>query len=307
VPEAEVASGAVFGFEQLRLGIIDLLGGARVDVRHLEPKATPVLNVAGEGHDYVAASGNFGVVLHVLSELGVSANIGRAWRAPNFFELFANGPRIGEARYEIGRADLDAETSLNVDVGIHWQRDILRVELDGYRNQVSDYIFLMPTDSMRDGLRIFEHTQTDAVLLGAEALAEVDPFEYLTLRGRYDYVHGDNDTDDEPLPLMPPARAAVDAELHFSHVGWADRLYFDAEVESVAKQTRLSRFDTPTDGYALVNVGAGVEGELGGVRLRVDARVTNVADTRYRDFLSRYKDFADDPGRNIALHVGVDF
>jgi len=45
-------------------------------------------------------------------------NVGRAWRAPTLFELFAHGPHIGEARYEQGDSTLRAETSRSVDVGL---------------------------------------------------------------------------------------------------------------------------------------------------------------------------------------------
>jgi len=51
----------------------------------------------------------------------------------------------------------------------------------------------------------------------------------------------------------------------------------------------------------------GVHGTvIGGRPLRVSLRVDNVLDHAYRDFLSRYKTFALNPGRNISLRVGWD-
>jgi hypothetical protein len=37
----------------------------------------------------------------------------------------------------------------------------------------------------------------------------------------------------------------------------------------------------------------------------VDVQVRNVADTAYRSFLNRYKEFALDPGRSIVLRVAT--
>jgi len=38
---------------------------------------------------------------------------------------------------------------------------------------------------------------------------------------------------------------------------------------------------------------------------RVDIAVKNVTNASYRSFLSRYKEFALDPGRNVVLRVSL--
>jgi len=37
--------------------------------------------------------------------------------------------------------------------------------------------------------------------------------------------------------------------------------------------------------------------------LRVDLRARNLTDKSYRDYLSRYKEFALDPGRNVTVRI----
>ena len=39
--------------------------------------------------------------------------------------------------------------------------------------------------------------------------------------------------------------------------------------------------------------------------MRVDLTVRNAADASYRDFLSRYKEFALNPGRNVIVRVST--
>jgi len=57
---------------------------------------------------------------------------------------------------------------------------------------------------------------------------------------------------------MPPARAALGAELHHDWTGrWADRAYAGAEVEVATRQTRRNPLDIPTGGYTLLNLSAG--------------------------------------------------
>jgi len=303
VPDARVRSGAVFGFEQASLGRVRVLAGARVDVRHL--------SLAAQTRDYTAFAGNVGIV-YGIGAAALTANVGRAWRAPTLFELFSNGPHLGEARYEIGDAGLEPEAGTNLDVGVRWQSGRVRAELAAYRNAVDRYIFITPTDSFvtvstspPDSLRVYRYQQADARLLGGEAELEVAVAAALSVRARADAVRGTNRATREPLPLMPPARLALGAELHRTGVGWAHRAYAGAEVEVATRQTRLNPLDIPTGGYTLLNLSAGLTRPMLGRIGRVDLAVQNVANVSYRSFLSRYKEFALDPGRNVVLRVSV--
>ncbi len=52
-----------------------------------------------------------------------------------------------------------------------------------------------------------------------------------------------------------------------------------------------------------MNAEAGFQPRVAGTSLRVDLRVRNIADKSYRDYLSRYKEFALDPGRNFVIRI----
>src|SRR5207247_4739118 len=126
----------------------------------------------------------------------------------------------------------------------------------------------------------------------------------LTLRARAAAVRGTNRASDEPLPLVPPARAALGAELHRAGGSRrADRAYAGAEVEAATRQTRLDPLDIPTGGYTLLNLSAGFVRPLLGRICHVDLAVRNATNVSYRSFLSRYKEFAHDPARNVVLRL----
>lgn len=307
VPDAHTVSGGVFVFEEADLPWLRLFAGARFDARRLHAEPSAALDVVSQNRDYTAASASLGASVPLVDGLSLSGNVGRAWRAPTLFELFANGPLIGEARYEIGRSNLKTETSLNLDLGLRVEHGIASGEVHAYRNAIQDYIYLQPTGEMRDGLRVYRHVQADAWLWGGEASAQIEPTAILALRGRFDMVRGRNRETDEPLPLIPPRRGDVEAEIHGSEVGPADRAYVRVGLELVAEQTRLGQFDIPTDGYQLVEVSAGAETRVGARPVRLDVAVHNAANESYRDFLSRYKEFALDPGRNLVIRVGTTF
>jgi hypothetical protein len=52
-----------------------------------------------------------------------------------------------------------------------------------------------------------------------------------------------------------------------------------------------------------VNLGAGFTLPAGRDGLHVDLQLRNALDKRYANFLSRYKTYALDPGRNLILRL----
>lgn len=307
VPDATISSIAGFVFERFDAGRFSLLVGARAEHRSVDADANVELGLTDESRSYTVAVGNAGAVLRATDRLSFTANVGRAWRAPNLFEMFTNGPRLGEARYEVGKADLEPETSINFDGSIRWSGPRVRAEVSAYRNRIDQYIYVTPTNDEIDGLRVYRYLQDDATLAGAELAVEVDATQSLTLRGRFDSAKGTNDATDEPLPLIPARMGAVGADLHTTSLGWAEQAFIGLETEITAAKTRNAPAELATDGYTLLNLDAGLRHRFAGRDMRFDLRVRNLTNTDYRSFLSRYKEFAADPGRNLILRVSTAF
>ena len=300
VPNASVLSGAAFAFERWTPGSgrWTLLAGLRADARRLHADRDDSLGVVAQDRNSQAWSGNAGVVFTPATGLALSLNVGRAWRAPTLFELFANGPHIGEARYELGDSTMKPEASRGVDLGIRVSGRRARVELAAYHNRMSDYIYITPTAVFIDSLRVYQYGQAEAEMLGGEALLEAEIGQGLVARSRVEVVRGTNLTSHEPLPLLPPVRAAVG-------FGWRDRLSVD--VDAYARPKRLNPLDIPTAGYALLHLGGGADVRLFGRAMRLDVSLRNALNQRYKSFLSRYKEFALDPGRNLIVRLSSGF
>jgi outer membrane receptor protein involved in Fe transport len=305
VPAARTAGGAVFAFETATLGRWTLLAGARADVRHLRADSNTTLRLSAQTHNASALTADLGAVFHPGVGLAIAANLGRAFRAPTLFELFTNGPHLGEDRYEIGLPTARPEASLNADLSVRWQRGGVRSEMALYRNQIDGYLYIAPTGADSGPLPVYRYEQARAVLYGVEAGAELEAAAFLTLRVRLDAVHGQNCDTNQPLPLMPPPRGDIEAELHATRLAWAERAYLQGGAEIVTRQQRLAPFDTQTSGYHLLELSAGLQEALGGRLIALDVRVRNVADARYTDFLSRYKRFAYGEGRNIVVRLST--
>lgn len=305
VPDAAVRDGAVFALQTLEIGKVTVLGGARVDARRIDPDPTKGLAVNAEAQSNTALAADLGIALRPTDRLSLKANVGRAWRAPNHFELYADGPRIGEARYEIGDPNLDPETSLAFDGGAQWEGRRATIEIAGFVQSIDDFIFLLPTDEFQDGLRVYEHGQAGSTMTGGEVSARLFPTQTLSFGAQYEYVRGTNDDTDEPLPWIPAPRARFDAELRGPGPIGLETGHVGAALEFVAQKTRLAPNETGVDSYSLLDLGLGIGTTWMGRDLRVDLAVHNALDESYRDFLNRYKDFALNAGRDITIRFAL--
>src|SRR2546422_4837020 len=246
VPDATTVSGAAFVFDQWNPGSgrWTLLAGLRADARRLHADRDDSLGVVAQDRNSQAWSGNAGVVFTAAAGLSLSLNLGRAWRAPTLFELFANGPHIGEARYELGDSTMKPEASRGVDLGVRWSGRHARLQLAAYHNRMSDYIYITPTVLVIDSLPVYQYRQAEAEMFGRETGLEAEIGRGLVARSRVEAVRGTNLTSHEPLPLLPPVRAAVG-------FGWRDR--FTVDVDAYDRPRRLNSLDVPTAGYALLH------------------------------------------------------
>lgn len=306
VPDARIRSGGAFAVWQAGLGPVRVMAGARVDHRALTAEDNPLLGLPGDDErDWTAASWNAGAVVPVAGGLSLTAGVGRSWRAPTLFELYANGPRIGEARYDVGDRTLEEEKGVEIDGGVRWTSPDARTEVSVFRNAIDDFIVTGPTDQFIGGLRVYRTTQTDALLRGVEAQAEVRVLRPLTLRGVFDYVRGTERGTGDDLPLIPPARGRAEAEYRAGAIPLLGDGYLSAAVDLVARQTHATEDELAPAGYALLDLGVGTQRRAAGRTVRIDLQVRNALDTAYRDFLSRYKEFALNPGRSIVLRLGM--
>jgi outer membrane receptor protein involved in Fe transport len=85
VPDARVSSVGAFGFEQMDLGHVSVVAGARGDTRSLSSDANADLGLSDQSRHSSAFSGDVGVIVSPVADLAFTANVGRAWRAPTLF------------------------------------------------------------------------------------------------------------------------------------------------------------------------------------------------------------------------------
>jgi iron complex outermembrane receptor protein len=317
IPNTTAKSGGAYVFEQAEYGRWGVSLGGRYDYRRLDADADADLGTTAQRRTYNSVTGNVGLLYHLSEPTALVLNVGRGFRAPSSFDLFANGVHEGTVAFERGNPDLKTEHSLNTDLAFRVQTASLRAEIGAFANYIQNFIFSRPTTETdpASGFQIFDVDQGDARLLGMEGAFEYHPTRYLHLQGTLDYTNGKNTTTDAPLPSIPPFRATYTVRLEGDRAGWLESPYFSVGGESNSRQTRLDPSEAEffalsgyrPDGYSLLNLGTGFTLPTGRDGVRVDLTLHNALDKKYTNFLSRYKTYALDAGRNLTVRVSTGF
>ena len=211
-PDSKAADAAVYVFEQTDVGRWNLSFGGRYDYRHLDVDANADLGNPAATLHWSSVTGNAGVLYHVTEPVALVLNVGRGFRSPSTFDLFANGPHEATSTFERGNPTLKTEASLNTDVGLRIQTGSAVAEVGGFVNRSrTSSIRCRRIKSIR--LPAFRSTMSRKAtpcLRGFEAQLEYHPTTYLHLQGSADYVYGQNTSTDLALPID----ASLPGDLH---------------------------------------------------------------------------------------------
>ncbi|MFI5348621.1 MAG: TonB-dependent receptor [Elusimicrobiota bacterium] len=314
-----------FIFEELPVGPVSFSAGLRADQTtfNIQQTATDILGtnvVPKQTLNYSAVTGALGGIWHITEPLSFAVNVGRGYRNPIPFELFAYGVHEGTGRFEVGNPGLKAETSINTDASIRYASSRAHGELMAYHNTIDNFIYSAPASAAvaaavpagdnPDGDPIFQQTQGRAVIEGASLSGDVAATDILLLNGGLDVTRGRNTAINQPLPIIPADRIRFGAELHDKSLGPILSPYLGANVKYVYQQTRTAQ-DFPSDpvySYALMGLSVGGAFNAVGNRLTVDAGVDNLMNVGYQDVLNVYRAFGIEmPGRNYFMKVSIPF
>ncbi len=315
IPNFRSYSGGVFARESWVQENITLEAGARFDYRWVRAWPREFGN-RGEFvkriSDYASFSGVVGGIWQFAPTWSIGVNLGSGWRPPGVNELYNFGVHHGTAQFESGNPDLGNERSVGLDATLRHNTERTRVEISGYRNRFYGFIFLFPDAEPRVTIRgtfpSFTYSQADAVLQGIDAAVEHDFVSWLTLSGQVSLVRADNMDTDEPLINMPSDKASVEAQFNLPSGEKIHDSHFKLEGVFVSKQTRVPKeadYAEPPDGYMLFNAGVSSTFAVPQTHVRFNMELHNVFNTAYRDYLSRFRYFIDDPGRSLILRIQV--
>ena len=302
-PDTRRLRAALYLLEEVDLGSIQIESGLRYDWTLADPAVDRISDI-GEIRDrrFHSLSGSLGILYRSASGLVLGASVVRAFRTPDITELYSEGPHLAAYVFEVGNPSLEGEVGRGLDVFLRFESDRLRAEVTGFHNDIRNHIYGEDTGRLsRVLLPIYQFRGSDAVFSGFEFGVDVDAGRGLALEGVASSVRGRLKGTGEPLPLMPPLKGHV--ALKYERPSW----YLRTEAEMASRQDRVGEFETPTAGYTVLNVAAGMRLTFGGRLNVLTVSLVNAANAEYRNHLSRVKEIMPEAARSLNVVYRVVF
>lgn len=301
VPRNLTDQFALFTLQEWTAGPIGLEAAGRFEATSVR---APTLGITRSFNTF---SGALGATYDLGQTVKFGVSVARAVRAPSAEELFSNGPHIATQSFEVGNPDLKREASWGAEASFKVKTDAFNLSLTGYSNWFDDFIYSAATGAEEDGLPVFRYFQRDARVWGFEAEASAR----LAQVGGFNIV-GDVTADmtratikgagaDRNVPRIPPLRVLGGIEAQ------GERVDARVEVEWTDDQARIAAFETPTDGFTLVNASISWRPLPDTKNLTLSLAANNIFDVDARRHASFTKDYVPLAGRDIRITARASF
>ncbi|MHA7099358.1 TonB-dependent receptor [Roseivirga pacifica] len=337
IPDFENWTGGAHGIMRYVRDKYELEAGVRYDMKHYLVKRFDQNNQLQKPEfDFNNVTGSIGGLFYLQNSWMFRTNVGTAWRAPHVNELYSEGLHHGAAAIEEGNDQLVSEKAVKWINTLSKQTTKWRMEFTAYYNLINDYIYLRPEDvalTIRGAFPVLRYQQTDASFIGFDTDFEYQVANPSTISAKLSYIRAEDLNTNAPLINIPASQAQLGYEHKFASqklvepfvrldmIGVA-RQWNDPRVVTIAEireadqndedlfATDGSIFDIMEvpDGYVNFNISAGFGiPTKSGNPIDVFLSVENALNNSYRNYLNRFRYYADDIGRNVSLRINYSF
>ena len=316
---ARELSFAGYLFEEFSTGQLRFQLGARFDWQRTTPKRLDPIRTGGESvpvreRDFRSVSGSAALLYSASPRWTVGLNLARAFRAPAIEELYSDGPHLADYSFDIGNPDLPTEVGHGADLFARGSYRRLNVEVAAFANRITNYIYYRPTgrlDPRFNRYPVYQASADDALFAGADGRVQWEFARGFVADATVSYVRAHRISNNDPLPSIPPLNARLN--VRYTKNGFSAA----AGMTAAARQNRVPRAEVgavgrapsqnPTDGHGLLHADVGYRFDFGGALHSVSLHGHNLTGEVWHDHLSRIKDVAPQPGRNVRLTYRVQF
>jgi len=174
-----------------------------------------------------------------------------------------------------------------------------------YINSISNFIYLQPSDSLVDGLPVFEYKQlSDVLFYGGDFGLHYHPHfaHNLHLESTFSIVQTQTSSDSS-ISLLPPARLSTSLKYTFD---WGKKFQFkDILIHHtfMTAQNRVAYIETVTPAYHVLDASLQFAWNLK-TPLALNIGCKNILNANFIDHLSRLKNIQmPSPGRNFYISI----
>lgn len=315
IPDFWNFSGGVFAVERWVKDKWEVEGGIRFDYKWAQYFVRTTTYKFDTTLHFYSPSGNIGFEHHPTDDFKWRMNIGSAFRSPAANELFADGVHHGAATVEVGNRSMKPEQSFNLSGSIDFNSRYFEVNTELYSNYILNFINLIPDSlprlTIRGAFPVFRYVQQNALLSGIDMELKIKPQTGLEFFNKTSLLFARNTDKKDWLEQMPPIRFENGCRYTVKFNKPLREFYAVVSILNVLRQNFLPKdvldYAVAPSGYWLLNFEAGIRFKWQQKNFSVGLNVDNAANYIYRDYLDRFRYYADARGINVALRFKYDF
>ncbi|MDR9416841.1 MAG: TonB-dependent receptor, partial [Gracilimonas sp.] len=318
-PDANSYKLAAYLIEEANFGNLHLETGLRFDWVLNKPVEdepnSPIGNIRQRSFPALASS--IAGIYAFENDISLGISFLHSFRAPSLEELYSEGPHLASYSYEIGNPELNPERGLAKEIFLRYQSNQINSELALFHNDFSNYLYARDTGQpniRRPDLNNYQFVGTEAILYGTEISGSVQFLNNFVIEASLSYTIANRkvpeseqqttgfDSDTRPLPQIPPLKA----KSTFKYIN-SDGLEIGSRIRIADEQDRVGEFETPTEGYILVDTFAQYRIDGSKFLHTFALNFNNLLNREYYNHLSRIKDLQPEPGFNANLLYRIYF
>lgn len=278
---------------------------------------------------------SIGALKNFNDHLSWIGNVSSAQRPAQVNEILSNGLHHGAAGLEYGLLvpqgflsptlfsdEIPVEKAFKSETSLEYKSKKINWEVGVFYNHVSDYIFLRPTGmklTIRGAFPEWQYHITDANFVGLDGNINYQYTKNWSYTGKLSVLRA-SDLDNNGELINIPANSFRNAVTYENaSLKGLKSFYLSLEAVTVTRQNNspmifndfenaeppVQTFDfkeAPV-GYTLVNFHSGLEFE----KFKLGFSVENLLNNSYRDYMNRFRYFADDIGINYSIRLFYNF
>jgi len=314
IPNFKSYSSGAYFIERFIKNEIQIELGVRYDYKYLQIFKYEKNVIISPIHKFDNTSATIGAIYKLNKNATINFNAGNAWRAPNVNELYSKGIHHGAATYEIGNDKLKTEKAYNFISGINYSTKKWKAEASVYYNVINDFIYLkplmQPTVTISGAFPTFVFSQTNAHLYGLDAQLGYYIHENLLITGKTSLLRAKDVEANIFLIQMPADRYSIELTYNLKNKKKYTDAYITINGMYENEQWRVAAnrdYAASPEAYLLLNCELGTTFKINHQKISIGISGSNLLNTKYRNYMNRFRYYSDEMGRNITLRIKLPF
>ncbi len=318
VPFFNSVAPGLYAIQKYSNNKLQVEAGLRYDYKYMKARLRENPNVQSSPEitpefNFSQLSASLGANYQISKQLLANITASKGWRPPSINELFSYGTHQGSGTFEIGDRNLRQEEAYNFAVGLKKELGSFTFDVSTYYNLMDNYIYLKPGDDLiltvRGAYPSFNYVQVDARFSGFDFSASVPLIANTKLLAKYSTVRAYDRSTGSHLEFIPADKYSLNAnwEIPYSNKRFRESS-LDFGISHTDRQYRVSQTQdylaTPS-AYTLFSLDARTNIYFNEKPIGLSFTALNLTNKVYRDYLNRFRYYADEVGRNFILRIQI--